>query len=308
LNGFGLMQVLQTKTNLHRLHLRLCDLTSINGVSLVDQPYEARLERLRSLGGQFPDGALDLLLPKKLSVDDWERAGEEKAFAEYRFGLELLCESVEGQLTRHILTKNRETTATVENVSVISKTHLCCNFKIPGRPKPLRSITCPNSPGLENQVVVLILEALSVSKKPAAVLKDVMPGLQPSQLISSPMESAMPELLIKRDGNRLVLFFPVVDRWHKATIHHFSTRLLGTGRKFVADVTAVESDQLETPSEQQVPLKAVVKNGRLMLLRPVRRVTMFGEASGVWFRPALIDGEERYLFYADGLIDRQAGS
>lgn len=308
LNGLGLMQVLQTEINLHRLHLRLCDLTSIDGVSLVNQPYETRLERLRSLGGQFPDGAVDLLLPKKLSADDWERAGEEKAFAEYRFGLELLCESVAGQLTRHILIKDRETAATVENISVISKNHLCCDFKIPGRGKPLRSVTCPNCPGLENQAVVLISEASTASKKPLVVLKDTIPGLPPSQLISAPMEAAMSELHIKRDGNRLVLLFPVENHWHKATIHHFSARLLGTGRKFVADVTAVESDQLEAPSEQHVPLKAVVKNGRLILLRPVRRVALFGEASGVWFRPALIDGEARYLFYADGPIDRQAGS
>ncbi len=99
-------------------------------------------------------------------------------------------------------------------------------------------------------------------------------------------------LIFKRNGGRTV-----------ATIYHFSPKLLGLGRRFVADF---ETDKIFRESHQDfqaVPLKSVAQHGKLICLRPVSKNVLLGNAVALWFRPVLIDGQERYLFYSDALTD-----
>jgi|GEM_PF-1646907 len=309
LNGFGLMHLLKSGMNLHRLHLRCCDLMMMNSDSLEQQDFASRLERAKAIGGLDISGAFEVLQLKKISVPEWHDYQAGKGPADYRFGLELVSEDAKGVLTRHILTRGSITAAVVAGVSFLNNLHMRCELTIPGQKRGLKNITCFNLPGMDEQAVVLAAITSSATGTEVVTVKDIMPGMDLGTigLIGSPTESESPKLHIKSDGNRLALLFPIGGAWHQAIIHHFSARLFGSGRRFVADVTPIDLDHAKIKADRTLTLKTVVRHGQLILLRQAKRDILFGDAPGLWLRPALIDGEERYLFYADDAIRRQAG-
>lgn len=90
-------------------------------------------------------------------------------------------------------------------------------------------------------------------------------------------------------------------------MHNFSTALFAHQRRFISDIASGNGNDLRLFSNQYVPIHRVTETGKLIRIELASPAALFGNVTAVWFRPVVIDGRERYLFYADGAIGRSGG-
>ncbi len=90
-------------------------------------------------------------------------------------------------------------------------------------------------------------------------------------------------------------------------VHHFSTALFGRHRRFIADIQSGKGNDLRLFSGDYLPVRKATRTGGLIRVELASPAALFGNARVLWFRPVVIDGEERHLFYSNGANDCSAG-
>lgn len=312
-DGLALMQIIETETNLHRLRLRLCDLLQTDGISRLDRSYAERLQILPGwLFGEQPleaaTSGIEILQPRKSTAEELSRYRRQGALDKYKFGLEIIVENDTGGLTRHIMRQEKLIPARVEGITVKSRRHLRGSFvPLTGSPSSL-SLTCPRLAGLEPGTVVLLQGISSNGRKsPQVSLVDILPGGEAARvrMIDSGRSSKPPVLSILSDQDRLLIFFGCDKKRYLARIHHFSSRLLEEGRRFIVDLETTDEELPPSSVGEQVALISITKTGGVFHLKPAGENSIFGKVTDLWFSPVLIDRKARHLFHADRSIDLQ---
>jgi len=121
-------------------------------------------------------------------------------------------------------------------------------------------------------------------------------------LETAALASDSPVMMVDDNDGRLKLTYREREREWTATVYNFSPKLFGMGRRFIADVKPDRDQIFKRPDSRSVRLHSVTSSGKLILIRLKEPSPAFGNISGLWLRPVLINGVERYLFYADGII------
>ncbi len=301
LNAIGLMRLIESESNLHRLRLRLCDLLEAAGESYRDRPYHVRAKRLRAVfDGKLPDG-IDIVHCRSLSASDFSSTDVKAIGGGYVFGVEAVCERADGSLVRTILTPEKTVPAAVESVTVQDRSHVICDVRLPGESNNSDKVLCTNVAGLEKGATVL-LTASKGDRGEGRRLMDILPGGESMRILTAPTDDGRraARLYHRREDHRLMLCFEGRDQWLGAIVHHFSTPLFGRRRRFISDIGPGKGNDLRLFSSQYLPVRKVTQTGRLIRIELASPEALFGGARVLWFRPVAIDGEERYLFYADG--------
>ncbi len=307
LNGMGLVRLIASEKNLHRLRLRLCDLRETNGESYRDRPFGERVEGLRALfADDLPDG-IDIMHVRSVSVSEFSSADFKSTDREYLFGVEAVCERVDGSLIRTIISSEQAAPATVESVAVKDRSHVICDIRLSGENGGRDKISCTNSAGMEKGVMVLV--TASKKGRGGRRLVDILPGGESARILTVPTDSdrRAARMYYRREDHRLMLCFKTHDNWLGAMVHHFSTALFERRRRFVADIGSAKGNDLRLFSDQYLPVRKATRTGNLIRLELASPAALFGGVRVLWFRPVGIDGEERYLFYAGGATGRSGG-
>lgn len=311
LNGFGLMQIIETEKNLHRLRLRFCDLIEADGHNFVNDPYEKRLGRLADIFGDFKQDNIEVLRPRKIGAKNHQPGLDQSEVSQYSFGLEIVAENDDGILGRYILGRDSLIPAQIERASVKSREHLNCTIRAISEKASLLRIVCPKAAGMEKGVMVLLpgVKYSGGKRQAGAKVIDLLPGTESIDIaaITKCADSKSEKLYLAESDNRLILCFKLDKRWHKIIVYHFSPRLFRLGRRFIATLDTDGDIPATRFSMQQAQLKSVSRTGRLMLIRLTPGLSLFDDTTGLWLRPVLIDGQERFLFYADGVTRHQEG-
>jgi len=302
LDAFGLMRMMASEAYRHRLRLRLCDLKELNGRDYASESYERRLARMQEWFAPLSSSSCEAIRPRQLPAAGQFLPTEGDDASGYAFGLELLAEHDDGRLDRWVLTKERLTPALVDRIDQGSGAHLSCTVRELGDLGQAHNAACPRTIGLDKNTVVLVrgLAENSGRSVRAMVIADLLPGVEAGRIISAP-ESLPPRqiLYVKASEGRLTLYLRQTEGWQRITVHHFASALFRRGRRFIADNEPLDMEEPEIMALTQVPLESVGRAAALMSLRLRDRHALFGGVTGLWVRPALIDGRERYLFYGD---------
>jgi hypothetical protein len=311
LNGLGLMQIIETEKNLHRLRLRFCDLIEADGRSFINDPCEKRLGQLADIFGDFKQDNIEVLHPRKIGAKNHQSGLDQSEVSRYSFGLEVVAENDNGILSRHILSRDSLTPAQIKRVSAKSREHLSCTIRPIGERGSLLRIVCPKAAGTEKGAVALLSGVKPAGGKNSSGIKviDLLPGTESIDIaaITKCDDNEGEKLYMAESDNRLILCFKSDRRWHRIIVYHFSAHLFRLGRRFIAALDTDGDIPGMRSSMQRAQLKSVSRTGRLMLIRLTRGSSVFGDTSGLWLRPVLIDGQERFLFYADGVTRHQEG-
>lgn len=308
LNGVGLMRLLESESNLHRLRLRLCDLLEAEGESYRDHLYGSRVERLQALfDGGSPDG-IDITHPRSATVSDLSSLDIKAIGAGYVFGLEAACERADGSMVRLILRCEPVIPAVVENIAVQNRSHVVCDVRLIGCGDRIGRVTCANTAGVEKGAMMLLASSSGRGGKGWRMV-DMLPGGESTRILPAPADEARrgARLYNRREDHRLALCFRGRDRWHEAVVHNFSTALFAHRRRFISDIASGNGNDLRLFSNQYIPVQKVTESGKLIRIELASPAALFGNTKVVWFRPVVIDGRERYLFYADGVNGRSGG-
>jgi hypothetical protein len=304
LDGFSLMRIIESGENLHRLRLRLCDLQAVSERSYADEPYA---ERLRRLAGHFEDitgDGVEVVRSLLITPSDYRNVLRTGMDAGYHFGLEVVVEDDRGELTRHIVTGREQVPAMVRAVQRPTGGQHRYELCIIGQGSTVTGSAHPKAVSLDTgAAVVLSRRSLSGGDPSGWSVVDVIPGGESLSLLPprSFSPSAAGALTVKPAGDHLIVRFHDGTGWCTLTIHHFSSRLFQNGRRFIADLRADGSNLFRDGETDSIGVKSVRHLGKALLIRPWRRSQVFGSVRGLWLRPSLIDGEERYLFYADAI-------
>lgn len=299
LNAMGLMRLIESEANLHRLRLRFCDLREMAGDSYRDRPFGDRVKGLRSLfEGDIPEG-IDIIHIRSISVSDISSTDLKAISGAYLFGVEAVCERADGSLIRAIITPEQAIAATVEGVAIRDRSHMVCSVRLPGESDKREKIYCTSAAGIKEGAVVLVTSPKS--GRGGRRLMDLLPGGESARILTAPTEDSRraARLYHRREGHRLVLCFKGRDQWLEAIVHHFSTALFERCRRFISDIGSGKGNDLRLFSDNYLPVRKITQTERLIRIELASPTAMFGGVRVLWFRPAAIDGEERYLFFAN---------
>lgn len=310
LNGLGLMQIIDSETNMHRLRLRLCDAQELNGVKCEGLFYGERLESLKSAFADNCRRDVEVRACNKYHRQEWKCNIAAVESNRYNFGVEVLSENFDGLLIRNILTEKQLVPAIIERIVSGSRTHLKCDMKVVADQSILSGMAFPRASGLEPGTIVLVTqsETSTNSRRASWSLVDIFPGCDSSNIVLSSCEVANKNdrLFCNHDGDLMRICFQEKKHWRAISVYHFSPKLFGIGRRFIADMTSEDALFGGYSDGEAISLQSVTRSGKLILLRLAETSTAFGDIVGMWLRPVLIDGVERYLFYADETIRLQA--
>jgi hypothetical protein len=308
LNGVGLLRLLESESNLHRLRLRLCDLLEAEGESCRGRLYGSRAERLQALfGDNLPDG-IDIIHPRSVEASGVSSLDMKAVGAGYVFGLEAVCERADGSMIRWILRPKVAVPAVVENVAVQNRSHIVCDVRLIGYGDRMGRVACASVSGMEKGAVILVASSNGHGGKGWRMV-DMLPGGESMRILPAPAGETRraARLYNRREDHRLTLSFKGCNRWLEAVVHNFSTALFAHQRRFVSDIASGKGNDLRLFSNQYVPIERVTETGKLIRIELASPAALFGNAKVIWFRPVVIDGRERYLFYADGTNGRSGG-
>jgi hypothetical protein len=302
LNGMGLIQVINSGNNLHRLRLKICDAVELDGKKLINEPYGQRLEKLRTILNDNSPSGIEIRRTDTSLRQDWRRQTAIDGCAGYNFGLEIITEDVNGILKRNILSKETQIPAVVKKMEDKSGVHLTCGLKTIEQKQRSLEIVCPRITGLILGNVAL-LTGRSSGKCDDGVnwsISDLLPGSRPEIIIASAFQKSgnITKLHFELKGNRLLLFFRENNRRRSVTIHNFSAELFRRGRRFIADMSGYQGRLRIKTGGQAVSIQSITRSGKLIFIQLSEKSSVFGDISGLWLRPVLIDGMERYMFYA----------
>jgi hypothetical protein len=142
--------------------------------------------------------------------------------------------------------------------------------------------------------------------KPVKVI-DVVPGLEPTEIDIDGNQAAAEALFILNNNDRLELFFKNENHWHKIAVYHYSKHMFKKGRRFIATLdTGIQTVGISFKQAAIVNLYNLIRTGKLMHLKIEKDESYFCGLCDLWLRPVLIDGQEKYLFYAGGITAHQA--
>ncbi len=303
LDGMGLMPVLASEGYRHRLRLKFCDVLEIDGDENVGRTYGERLDRLQSLFGDIDQTNFEIRGVSRYARDEWNPAAAVDGGVQYNFGVEIITENINGELTRHILTERKLTPAIISNVKKHLRGQIEYELRLLDVHGKTPSVVHASALKLAKGALVLLSPRPRAGRKRRMewVLVDALLGTEAHQISMPPAGNEVDpgELRVLRNGNQLGLYFQEGEEWQSATVHHFSERLFRRRRRFITDIVAVK-ESIETGSADEIiSLKSIARSGGMILLRPAKSSAAFGSAMGLWLRPILIDGEERFLFHAD---------
>lgn len=311
LDGLGLAHLIESGTNRHRLRLRLCDLGEIDGQVCRDESFALRQQRLARLLCDRAHRGLETINFRGYDGDARDSVDFGSESRQYNFGLEVVTENRDGRLARHIISDDARMPATIETITDHNRAHITCDLKPYGGETVIKGLVCPRAAGMERGAVVVLGEKSRGrgTRKPAWMLVDLVPGGQSLRIAGHGTAMSPPvfRLYVTGQGDQLRLYYRHEDGWQSVAVHHFSTALLLRGRRFIADVNTCEKSDAHLEGKRSVPLRSLARVGKLVHLQIAGTVPPFGDAAGLWLRPVLIDGEERYLFYADRANRLQAG-
>jgi hypothetical protein len=308
LNGFGLAKVIKKGVDLHRLKLKLCDIVELDGVRCAEH-FAGRLEHINDLLHNVECASIEALRVLKLEHSEWEQISVQDGRDKYKYGLELLIERRNGHLIRHLLSKKKITPATVERIDVNSRANIRCDFRPIGRKLIIDRVVCPKAIGMDKGAIVLLAVDTSASdeysSKTAPV--DIMPGTESTELLANGTnESRIGKYLhLCDDDDNLLMQFYQSGTWKRFRVYHFSSHLLQQGRRFVADLLEDGKKPGKKPVMQKIALNSISGHGKLFIIKPTDKTDLFGEVCKLYLRPVFIDGDERFLFYSDRVIDHQ---
>ncbi len=311
LNGLGLMQLLESEENLHRLRLKVCDAVQIGGCRCHDKSLKERMEQLGMIFGDVDRRDIELRKFHTVARPDWK---DEIAVGEatcYNFGLEVISECPDGSLNRHILTGKQLFPARVTKTSRANQVHIKCDLKLIGRKTVATGVDCSRAVGVEKGSIALLDRHPEIGHKRRKrwVLTDILPGSD-SINITTPEATHDTEnrhLYVDLNESRLRLFIEEENHWLAVTIYHFSPRLFARGRRFIADIAPEKAYFIDQPSGQPISARSINFAGKLIHIRPAETSSLFSDKSDLWLRPVLIDGVERYLFYGGASADFKEG-
>jgi hypothetical protein len=303
LNGFGLAHLLEGDANLHRLRVRLCDGREIDGTVIGGEPFQKRLEIIQQLAARSTHGQLDVLRPQMISREDWPAYIGSPRWQEYNFGLEVIVEGRDRRLQRSIFSRDVVALAEI-GAAMAGDTNSsgCVISLLDGRDESCR-IVCSKKAGLVTGAIVLVRQGVTAGGRPCGPISivDLLPGKGRGDVECewSPSDFREDRLEISTGPESIELCFPLDDTRRRLIIHHFSSRLLGLGRRFVADFAPDQEPTAPGKTAQTASLEAVVRSGRLIMLRLSDNSAALGNHRRLWIRPVLLDGVERYLFYGE---------
>jgi hypothetical protein len=308
--GMALEQILESETNLHRLRLKMCDLLEVDGVRLSDQTYADRCQRLNDLLGANTAGNIEVSRPRILEVTDKSVCDWSAECDRYLFGLEVIAEAADRTLVRHILTRETLTPAEVKTVTACDRSHVACELSLLGGRSSEVKVICPRTAGVRpGAMLVVAKKGRPGGRGIRWAIVDVLPGCG-SLLVTAPRASSemtAGELYVIPDGRALRLMFRVNADEYRGVVYHFSSHLFARGRRFVADVETNGDGAGCPPDGRRLTVRRITRTGKMIRIMLTGDSPFFGNALGLWLRPALIDGKERYLFYADKGNDLPAG-
>ncbi len=301
-NGAGLMQVIQSEANTHRLRLRICDVREINGALCSSEPYEDRCRKLTRLFNERSVSGVTSIHPRHYDPKDAGVGSLSALSRKYNFGIEAVCERADGSLSRYILNPEHLVPASVDAILSRERNRISATVSRMGYENETKTLIGPPMAGVEKGSVVLACcdEPKKSPGRRAWRLFDVVPGGESLRILVSDerADRNAKRLEIRRSGTSMHMVFAVDDDLMEATVHHFSTPLFSRRRKFIADVRESDLFGKDKPVFQVLPVQGITRTGKLIRISLSTLSKLFGNASVLWFRPVLIDGEERHLFYA----------
>jgi len=298
LDGLGLMPILASGNNCHRLKFRLCDLFGVGNEDCRKESYQKRIEIAQQRFQNKTGGCLEIIRPKIIPPKEWLDYLVANNPNQYNFGLEVLSENTECRLYRQVLTVNRLIRGVIKEVKV---RRAACLMLLGGREHTVE-VVHPLLNKLEKGTTILLSRMTGNIKddKNGYALVDLLPGTGWTGVAHAEdtFSSSNNSLFWSRTGECLTLYFREKSQWQQVRVHHFSPRLFGMNRRFIADLNACDGNCSNNISTA-VPLKTIVRSGKLLFMCLTNRSALFGDISEMLLRPVLIDGEERYLFYAN---------
>jgi len=304
LNGFGLIHLLESEVNLHRLRLRLCDGREIDGSAIAGEPFASRLDHIRRLVARGPHGQLEVLRPKMVDRAAWPAHLDDGRWREYNFGLEVIVEEDDGRVRRMVFSREDVQPAVVREANRSQ-----ARVELPDG----RLEFCRTNP---SRSTVPAIGAIALVRRPPAdveassgpmVMIDILPGRSGDEVgweAAAPTASGN-QLEILAGPETMELRFALNGSPRRLLVHHFSSRLLNLGRCFIADFAGDDTSTPPGTATQKTALETAVQTGRLIMLKVSGAGLTLGGQRRLWIRPVLLDGMERYLFYGDGVNHRQ---
>jgi hypothetical protein len=298
LNGFGLMHLLTSEDNPHRLRLRCCDGREIDGRVIDGEPFALRLDHIRRLTARAAHHQLEVLRPKAVDRAAWPPYLCSSRWPEYNFGLEAVVEETDGRLRRMVFSRDDIQPAVVRDANRFQSLVELPNGRLEScRNHPSRAVS------LSIGAVALVRRAPAVTGPISAPMSliDILPGKSGDDVAWETAGSAAPsnQLEIRAGEETTELRFSLDGSPRRLVVHHFSPRLLKLGRRFVADFAA-EDDPVSTGrATNTAALETAIHNGRLIMLKMSGAGAVLGEQRRLWIRPVLLDGAERYLVYGE---------
>lgn len=304
LNGFGLIHLLESEGHLHRLRLRLCDGREIDGSIIAGEPFAMRLDHIRRLAARGPHEQLEVLRPKTVDRAAWPAYLDDSRWREYNFGLELLVEEDDGRMRRMVFSRED-----VQPAVIREATRFQALVELPDG----RLESCRTNPSRSTVpavgAIALVRRApagVETSSGPIVII-DILPGRTGGEVgweAVGPASSGN-QLEILTGPEMMELRFALNGSPRRLLVHHFSSRLLKLGRRFIADFAGDDASTPPGAATQKAALETAVQAGRLIMLKVSGAGLTLGGRRRLWIRPVLLDGMERYLFYGDEVNHRQ---
>jgi hypothetical protein len=302
-NGLGLMQIIESGKHLHRLRLKICDALEIKRETVSRMAYHERLLEIKNYLKLGKTDRIEWRRFQTLSRKEWEHISITEDCRRYNFGLEVLTEDNESRLVRNILLADTGIPAIIQATAPSGRNLLKLEVETTTDTESVKGVIGPAGAGLDSgELVLLSRRGIKQSKnKYIWSLIDILPGCDKGQIINvqGPSHSIDDKLYILRGKRRTSLMLPVDEDWRAITVYYLSGQLLNQGRRFIADLTSCQEPAGDQVKMEAIPLKSVSRSGKLIHFRLALESKSLGKANGFWLQPVLIDGNERFLFYAD---------
>ncbi|MCK5125673.1 MAG: hypothetical protein KAR42_05415 [candidate division Zixibacteria bacterium] len=297
LNGFSLRKIIDSENNLHRLHMRLTDLLTINDESLAEHSLQTRLEKALSLRNMFAKPEVEIIRYRVLDRDNLPLEKIGHALARYKYGLEIIAETSQG-VSRHIYNRQELTPGRVEDI-ISRKNRSLCRIKVLNGSVVNDAVSCASSHRLEkDDTVVAIVGKNKTGQTRLHTIYDILPGTESVDIATTDLQNVSPNsesIFIYGRGLNLKIIFQRDGVFHEATVHCFQQKLFEEGRRFVADVK--EINHYTTAGTTEIPVQTIYVSGGIISFNLKHTNKEQDDILGFHLRPVIIDGDERYLFY-----------
>lgn len=310
LNNLSLVVLFDKEKFQHRLRLKLYDLVELENRQLSDLSYAQRLSEANNKLGLVGNKNLEIVNVNRVDSDSGIRSCLAR-MGQYNFGVELLVEDDAGCLTRHIINKTLQIPVIIKRCNVTSRSHLSCDLEPLDNSMKQFTAVIGRQAGIEEGGLLLVDRSVCASKKSHNHAKptDILLGIDRDAIELMNEESRLYAgyLLCDQADDCLTIAMETEKERLKIVVHHFSKKLFGKGRRFIADVGQLKTALPHRGGGDAIRLRSFLRQGGLISFSPGKGSPLFDGAVRVILRPVLIDGRERYLFYTDRPNDHREG-